>query len=409
MPLENVIIIGGGMGGLCLAQRLKQLSIPFTIYERDASQTSRAVGSCLGIQETGPENLRLALPPSLHPQLEAIWPRDPLGKSFDFASAKTGKTIARNKFLPIGMYMTSRAQLRRVLSEGLDIKYGKKFVKCEVIEDGNKVKVTFEDGTTDIGDVLVGADGANSSIRSYLLPGVQPKEVGFTTVAATTNISTTLRDKIWGTGEDQLTRAALLIGTGGLCMYLSWWNEGPDAEIPSPDGTVKICWRLDYSGSTPPTSLTDAAVMHEWAKQKVREQVPERFWALVDETKDEELWPGKKVKSMPDYEPWKTGRVTLLGDAAHCMTSYGGRGALQAFEDAIALAALLQQYHLNANPTPSLLTSLIAAYEKDMLTRGFKSVHTSMQNTKIMHPETKFGEWGRNLLMSTMGFFMGKR
>ncbi|KAJ3041598.1 hypothetical protein HK097_002235 [Rhizophlyctis rosea] len=408
MPLENVIIIGGGMGGLCLAQRLKQLSIPFTLYERDESLTSRAVGSCLGIQETAPDNLKLALPPHLHPDLEAIWPRDPLGKSFDFASAKTGQTIARNKFLPNGMYITSRAQLRRVLSTDLPIQYGKKFESYTLIENDTKVQVKFADGTTATGDILIGADGSNSTIRSLLLPNITPIEAGFTTIAATTHISFTLRDQIWGTNSD-LTRAALLIGHSGTCMYISWWNEGPDADVPSPDGTVKICWRLDYSGSSPPASLTDRKVMLEWARQQAREQVHQRFWPLVDETKEEDMWVGKKVKSMPDYEAWKTGRVTLLGDAAHCMTSYGGRGALQAFEDAIHLSSLLQEYHTSSNATPQLLSTKIAAYEKDMLERGFKSVHTSLRNTHLMHPDTKFGEWGRNLLMSTMGFFMGKR
>lgn len=69
----------------------------------------------------------------------------------------------RGKGGPLGLWIrANRSKLRVWLSTGLDIKWGKKCVDFEV-RDGGGVKVIFEDGTAAEGDVLVGADGTNSS------------------------------------------------------------------------------------------------------------------------------------------------------------------------------------------------------------------------------------------------------
>ena len=68
-------------------------------------------------------------------------------------------------------YAADRATLRRLLSSGLDdvLHTGAEFVDYEVMPDG-RVRADFADGRTASGDLLVGADGANSRVRRHLLP-----------------------------------------------------------------------------------------------------------------------------------------------------------------------------------------------------------------------------------------------
>ena len=67
-----------------------------------------------------------------------------------------------------------RIDLRQVLLEGLGaiVHFGKKFVGFDDTPEG-RVIARFEDGTTASGDLLVGADGANSYVRARLLPYTQ--------------------------------------------------------------------------------------------------------------------------------------------------------------------------------------------------------------------------------------------
>jgi 2-polyprenyl-6-methoxyphenol hydroxylase-like FAD-dependent oxidoreductase len=63
MRTSNVLIIGGGLGGLCLAHGLAALGFSPTIFERDAGPDVRGQGYRLTIDETGSEALRACLPP----------------------------------------------------------------------------------------------------------------------------------------------------------------------------------------------------------------------------------------------------------------------------------------------------------------------------------------------------------
>lgn len=62
----HISTIGGGLGGLCLAQALQKNGIAFDVYERDASPDSRAQGYRLRIDETGRRALSGCLPDDLY-------------------------------------------------------------------------------------------------------------------------------------------------------------------------------------------------------------------------------------------------------------------------------------------------------------------------------------------------------
>lgn len=60
----------------------------------------------------------------------------------------------------------SRKKMRNLFSQGLDIQYGKELV--EIIEEDDKMKLRFQDGTEAVGDVIVGCDGARSRVRECI-------------------------------------------------------------------------------------------------------------------------------------------------------------------------------------------------------------------------------------------------
>ena len=67
--------------------------------------------------------------------------------------------------------------LRRLYEEKIDVKYGMKVTEIEETEDS--VKITFQDGTTEICDLLVGADGIHSVVRSlHVDPELKPEYTG---------------------------------------------------------------------------------------------------------------------------------------------------------------------------------------------------------------------------------------
>src|ERR1700748_2381513 len=165
----EVMVIGGGIGGLCLAQGLKKASVQVAVYERDVTPTSRQQGFRVHIDPQGSRALHQCLP-------------EPLWKIFhatggDFSQ---GFTMLNEQLVPI-MEMrqpaynadlverhrsVSRISLRSILLSGMEdsVFFNKRFTRYEQRPDG-KVVAWFEDGSSAVADVLVAADGVNSPVR----------------------------------------------------------------------------------------------------------------------------------------------------------------------------------------------------------------------------------------------------
>jgi 2-polyprenyl-6-methoxyphenol hydroxylase-like FAD-dependent oxidoreductase len=100
-------------------------------------------------------------------------------------------------------------------------------------------------------------------------------------------------------------------------------------------------------------------------------------------------------------EPWKSSRVTLLGDAAHAMSPVLGLGANNAIQDADNLSQAL-----SLNPSGDYVSS-IKEYENEMLKRSSSSVLASRKMTIRMHsPVGFFGTIIRNSMFKTLDIFM---
>src|SRR5215469_2850217 len=81
------------------------------------------------------------------------------------------------------------------------------------------------------------------------------------------------------------------------------------------------------------------------------------------------------IRTSVPVAPWRTGRVTFLGDAIHAMTPYRGIGANMALEDAVRLKRAIVA---GARGERDLFAA-IAAYEAEMRDYGFRAVRNSLQ------------------------------
>jgi 2-polyprenyl-6-methoxyphenol hydroxylase-like FAD-dependent oxidoreductase len=84
------------------------------------------------------------------------------------------------------------------------------------------------------------------------------------------------------------------------------------------------------------------------------------------------------IRTSTPVAAWETGRVTLLGDAIHCMPPFGAHGANTALRDASTLAQQL----IHAARGETDVRRAIHAYESDMLRYGFDAVQDAVANMK---------------------------
>lgn len=134
---------------------------------------------------------------------------------------------------PIAQHRSvSRILLRSVLLDGLDdvVRYDREFVRYETAPDG-RVTAFFSDGSSDTGDVLVGADGANSRDRQQYLPQARRVDTGVLAVAGKHPLA----------GPTRLP-AALLAGPNNIMpprsswMFTAVWRGSPPvAGAPADD------------------------------------------------------------------------------------------------------------------------------------------------------------------------------
>ncbi|HEY4920350.1 MAG TPA: NAD(P)-binding protein, partial [Xanthobacteraceae bacterium] len=174
-PPLHVLVIGGGVGGLALAQGLKREGVSAAVYERERSLASRLQGYRVHISPGGSRALHECLTPHLFDAFDRTCGKP--GRSFRFMTEQmkplltldasmisNDDAIARHRSV-------SRITLRQVLLSGLDdvVHFDKTFVRYEESPTG-RVVAHFADGSTAEGDVLVAADGGGSRVRRQFLP-----------------------------------------------------------------------------------------------------------------------------------------------------------------------------------------------------------------------------------------------
>jgi len=402
-PLK-VMIIGAGTGGLCVAHGLVADGIAVEVFERDHSPTDRQPGYRLSISATGSAALRSCLPEAHYRKLVA--------KAADPSSRVTFLDHGLNELLHIDLHAdraaadaerpVSRAALRRILLEGVEqvVRFGRKF---DAFADGpgGTVIARFADGSTAEGDVIVGADGANSHVRAQLLPDAKRIDTGVAAVAGKVPLNDANRAAI---PAPILRGPTPIIGPGGCFLFAStvqYRNRPAMADAAPDERDEYVMWgfsarrtkfarpNLEELGAT---TLKEAVLtlMQGWhpaLRHLIEVAEPAGISAFA-------------VKTSVPVPPWQTRNVTLLGDALHNMTPFRGVGANTALRDAAALRRTLAA----VNAGEKELLPALAAYERDMIDYGFAAVRTSLADMERFHAEGALSRMLTKAVFRTINF-----
>lgn len=356
--MATVLIIGAGLGGLCLAHALQKHNIPFKVFEKDAKHDFRAQGYRLRIGEEGIRALQYSLTP-------AVW--DLLKETCaEFHSSSPSGRLDAVTAIPLGVSMlgggppsfqgrmepltVDRTVFRDVLLTGLQgrVFFGKQFTHYEA--DPGRVRAYFTDGTVEEGALLIGADGLRSRVRKQRLPDYPILDTGIRIIYGKTVLSEQVERQLpqelhRGMSlvfeNDQIAPKTLLLEPIRFLPtaraqaqthvhipqdYIYWVLATNRSSIPLRDGETL---RLNHEQSVA-LSLTLTEKWHPSLRVLFEAQ---------STTQTSTLRISSVKPDLPDWEPSPpSARVTLLGDAVHVMPPTGGMGVNTSLRDAEDLA-----------------------------------------------------------------------
>ncbi|KAH6995943.1 hypothetical protein BKA56DRAFT_570315 [Ilyonectria sp. MPI-CAGE-AT-0026] len=411
----SVAIIGAGPGGLVLAQILHQdPRFSVTVYERGTrggSDTSTLVGYRILVPPSILDSLRDQLPAACAALIDgAVGVPQSQGNRVGLMDEKCGLICRMDVQQSRDMCSISRWKLREALLHGADefVKFGKVFSSYEEIkEEEGGVRVRFDDGDEIECDVLVGADGAGSKVRKQLLPSSSRTASGLTVIYFKAPFTPETEAMIpWKSGCVAMTPRRSMV----VAYYKDRQKPyGPyDLQNIDPADSFLMfgmgCYTDEFVNQNKhPDEMTPEELKDE-CLARAKDWNP-LLRALIALSVPNSVFVSH-VKTQDPIGPWETGRVTLLGDAAHSMTPYLGKGASSAIIDAMSLADALKSQSKQGQEIS--LTARISTYEKDMLKHGFEAARQSMMAQKFSFNagDTPWKSWWRNLALKALDWWI---
>ncbi|KAK3316017.1 putative monooxygenase [Apodospora peruviana] len=404
---DHILIVGAGVGGLTLAQALVRKRIPFTIFERDPEAHTRPQGWALAVHSIL-DRLRAAFPDDMPPirDVNHLYPLKHLPTQFMLYNAsdaenRTGVEASADDETK-GLLRANRRRMRDWLKTGIDIQYGKQVVG--VAEDEAGVTLRFKDGTEARGSIVIGADGARSVVRQYLL-GDRPDPLQKVPIASIV-------------GEVELTGDALvhqleLAHSGSVIVKPSENRDeyvmvfvGLNKILPSGKSGLFYWLVYFYNDETSPANreayekacASGQQALLDLAKDKMKSFHPD-FLRIIEQTPAEGMkYPPLVLRDLVlEPEDIRIGRVTLLGDAAHCMVPFRAEGGVRAMEDALGLATYLERIVVNGEA----VSDVMAEYRETLVDRGAKSVMASRQAFDLIGTSWSQGKLPPKLMGAT--------
>lgn len=351
----SVGIIGGGIGGLAAALSLLRAGFDVQVYEQ-ASALSE-VGA--GVQ-VSPNASRVLHGLGLADELAGMGVR-PLAwhqRRWDDGRTLLYTPLAEQMVEAFGFphYQTHRADLLAALTSALPaerVHVGHRLV--ELADGGDHVTAGFANGANADFDLLVGADGIHSTVRTILFGPASPRFTGcvayrgLVPAERLSHLDLEVSAQIWmGPGSHfvhYFVQNKRLVNFVAIIDRDSWTRESWT------DRGVLADLLAAYAGWHPQVRAILGAVEETFV------------WALFDRE---------------PLERWSSGRVTLLGDACHPMLPFMAQGAAQAIEDGATLAACLSE---GVDDVPAALVR----YETLRLPRASRIQGVSAANKTRFH------------------------
>ncbi|RJE22800.1 FAD binding domain-containing protein [Aspergillus sclerotialis] len=392
MSQSPIIIVGAGITGLVLAQSLKKHCIPFQVYERDPNPSYRGKGWGITIH-WALDSLIDCLPRHITDRLPEAYvdpeaTRNGENGNFLFFNLRSGEALWQVP--PSKRIRMAREKFRRLLMDGIDIKWDHTFHSFEPSDGAVKATFNTPNGPHTIeGSIIVGCDGSHSRVRASLFPAPEihlnyqlpVRLLGVSTIYPG-KLAAKMRqlDPFFFQGGDPLTNASHWFSfldspeTSGRgddtrdCQILVSWphrqgflGEENPLEVPSRRRDRVAFMKRVASGWTNP--------FHEIV-QSIPEDAEPKTITLED-------W-------VPPHDQWTSvpgsGRVVLVGDAAHAMTMYRGEAANHGIMDVqLLLSFILPLLTTGDTVCGERLTEACESYTQDMVERTAPAVLKSRQ------------------------------
>ncbi|MFF0428087.1 FAD-dependent oxidoreductase [Streptomyces sp. NPDC004520] len=318
---RTALVIGGGIAGPVAAMALRQAGIEASVHEAYDS-TADGIGGGMTIAPNGQN------------ALDAIGAGDlvrAIGTPVTAMGLRswTGRDLAR--FAPPSRLPSPRfvwrADLYRAIHDeaerrSVPVHHGKRLTGTT--ETGSGITAHFADGTEASADVLIGADGIRSTVRSLIDPAAaQPNYAGLVCFGA------------------RMHRSGMP-STDGV-MYMCFGKRAFFGYQVFEDSSA--VWFVNLPHRAPMTvSEAQAIGTDAWMRVLRNAFADDRTPALgmISRTEADDLLITGPMENMPGVAHWTRGRMTLIGDAAHAASSSSGQGASIAAESAVQLARCLR-------------------------------------------------------------------
>jgi 2-polyprenyl-6-methoxyphenol hydroxylase-like FAD-dependent oxidoreductase len=356
------LVIGSGVSGLATALSLQKAGHAAVVFEAYGGP-SDGVGGFLTLAVNGFDALNTLGLKQPAGELGFSTPRMSmyLGSTgrhlidFEYGGAlpdgTTARTLTRSE-----LYGLLRTEATR---RGIRIEYGKRLNTVTEAPDG--VTAVFDDGTSAGGDVLIGADGLRSAVRTLIEPGSPaPRSIPLLNTGGIVPAGALPA----GTADTVPGHMKMVFGKRCFYCYMQdpdgriWWFANPlqrSREDPSQLGPEELKdWLtgLVAGDRTPMASIVSAS--------------PDiiRPYSTFD---------------FPSIPRWHRGRMVLVGDAAHAASPSSGQGASMAIEDAVTLGRALQDIKANTTGV-GVVEAALTRYEAERRERAEAVVDWGRRN-----------------------------
>ena len=353
---DEVLIVGGGIGGLAAALALARHDIPSHVLERRPAFSEDGAGI-----QIGPNGTRILQQLGV---ADALMPFVGTPEALSVRDGASGTELAR---LPLGAWMQERFgapywvahrkdlhnALAQTVSEQPLIRLTMGFSASLLASDDEHAAVATDECQVHTGRALIAADGIFSTMRDLLFGGRSPRFAGKTAARCVIPM-----DTLPAEFKAQQTTIWLFANTHVVHYPVSGGAELAVIVVVD-NALASTAW--------------DEPVPAEWVQRNMPPcPMSLRSLLLVGQT-----WRSWSLHTLRTPPRWTSGRTALLGDAAHPVLPFLAQGAVMALEDASVLAQSLYDH--------ADVALALRSYEVQRRKRVMKVARASRRNGRIYH------------------------